>query len=599
MDLDSADANRSASQQPPKKKSSGWVRNRSRFSILGMLILMAILSLALAAWNQISPAFRQWAAVRPLLFNNNAWVETTPSDTPDWIKGFMKPGETENIEVLHFEDKTGLKPGYLDCLNELPHLKQIHFNPYFGLTDKEVEQLSKSKCQSLEELTLDNNYTLTSASAAHLIKLKNLKFVSVSNTGMDWRAFLEFQKRPDLTVQFDDFAKKPIDVDISELEILIACLPELDFQRQIEFNIVNAESLDWQMLGKHFAFAKNLDIAHDRTQLTLQHKAKGNLLFHFKDISSELTQQLSEDGAFSEVKECYIASSRDRSLLKTVSLCTKMKTLTLEDCAFTEFRGYANPNLQKLSIAGCYDMQSISSLSQFESLRRLDLSNMARLDTISFDHATSPANTKLANLDLTKLPSMFDFTLLAQANAMQNLAINDCDGLTDISWLSGKHDLTSVNVSRCENLKDVTNLRDLPALKRLRLVYCSNLARVANCEFASATKLSIWKGAIMDFSDLSSNKGLTKLSLFEQPLQSCRHLQSLTSLEELVLIDNPLLESIAGLEKLPNLKKLDLRECSRLGKLNRDEVAQLRQSLESFRAGPVLEKAFEDSRAQE
>ena len=78
------DAPKTTSDRP--KRRASWLRGR--FSILGLLIVLTVLSLGLAAWNMFYSTQRQWAAIRPLL-KNGAWVlmysSTTVFNQVQWI----------------------------------------------------------------------------------------------------------------------------------------------------------------------------------------------------------------------------------------------------------------------------------------------------------------------------------------------------------------------------------------------------------------------------------------------------------------------------------------------------------------------------------
>ena len=181
--------------QVVKKKKRGLFR----FSLTSILLLTSVLCGLLGFWlTMVRQTQSQWDAVRHLK-ERGVRVETSPSDTYDWVKRFLPEGETENVNALFFRNGGHLQPGDLECLRHLPHLKRLYLEGC-DVSDADVKLIGKHR--PLERLALWRNERLTNASAEHLARLENLRMLDIHTTGINWRTNAHFSKRQGLKVNW-------------------------------------------------------------------------------------------------------------------------------------------------------------------------------------------------------------------------------------------------------------------------------------------------------------------------------------------------------------------------------------------------------------
>ena len=137
-------------------------RFRFQFNLLAVLLLVSVVSVGAGVWiNWVEPVRVQWAAVEPML-EQGAYVTTSPSDLPRWMKSVLPEGKTENIEALFFTETKSLKSDDLKCLARLPHLRQLCLEGC-ELDDAGVAWIAD--CPTIEELTIKDNDKVTDISA--------------------------------------------------------------------------------------------------------------------------------------------------------------------------------------------------------------------------------------------------------------------------------------------------------------------------------------------------------------------------------------------------------------------------------------------------
>jgi len=195
-----------SSKSKPTRK-----RRFLRFSILRLLILIAIIGGIFGLWARaVYPLQQQWRTVRPLI-KQGARVETKPSQVPDWIKKFLPEGETENIDAIYFRNKESFTSKDLECLKHLPFLERLYVQGC-GISDADIETVSKHR--PLRRLAIWHNPKLTNACVANLQKLKNLEIVDVKNTSINSRGIADLRSNPSLSNGSQRFVESRLTIGV-------------------------------------------------------------------------------------------------------------------------------------------------------------------------------------------------------------------------------------------------------------------------------------------------------------------------------------------------------------------------------------------------
>lgn len=605
-------------------------KRRFRFSLSTFLVVFTVIAGVLGVWlSLIQPTRVQWNAIRPLL-ERGARVETSPSDVPAWVKRFLPKGETENVIAVQIIDQ--LHSRDIERLRDLPHLKRLNVERC-GLIDKDVEQISQ--LQSLERLLLLENGKLTNACAKHVIRLENLKFVDIHRTGMDWRACHELKKRSDLEVKWG--YSHTFKANGTELDSLAMFFPvkvhrivltnpkqdsisyavskfknlsviHVDRILPITTDKINsiADSIDGK-LAIRFDGCKDIDdvffetisdcfranrfcVAGKQASLRIYHRNNSDLSIHLDNLTDQLVQRFSNHFIFGDILACEFRGSDEATIYQFVKHFRNLKDLRFSRCTFASFDAWSGSKLKTISFEDCENLQSIKGLSSFESLERLEVSK-SPLSSIDLGRA-GDEDLNLKSISLHALPSFQEFQSLSKFKTLTELSIDSCGLLKDISWITGLQELETVDVTSCP-IKRVENLKSMPSLKELNFDCCEELNRFVDCDFAAVTRLAILNGdKIHNFRPFENITGLTNLAL--DSIRTCQNVEQLSSLENLWL-SGPYdsIESIDGLERLPNLKTLTLHarklHARNVGINDADQtLAKLAETLNSFSSRSVL-----------
>lgn len=624
-------------------------RKRFRFkqvSLRGALVLMTLVAVGLGLRTIVlNPVRAQWNAVRPLLARG-AQVETSPSNLPNWLKGFLTEGETENIESLSFRSAGGIKPGDLDCLEQLPHLKRLYLERC-GVKDKDVEQICQHK--PLERLAIWGNH-ITNASASPLVEHENLKVVDVKKTSMDWRAIQVFEKRPNLDVRFDyrdslllddsEIDQVPIRVTTKIKYVTVTNATELTPQKALQkfpnlyflsfegplqlteesitafaerergkktlLNFKDYLDVDdsfWDLLSKNFRVEFVRYYAGWKGSVYLRHKSNSSFCIRLNQLTKDIVARPSATALFATGKE-FTTEGVGVEAIEFAKQFKGLKKMSFTNCTFTSFKGWSGcENLHSLSLGNCRDLRTINSLGEFESLRDLSLYYLPELSSFDgfFEKENKPA--KLTRVAIRSLPKVTDFRAVVNTDVLRRIDISECVGLTELSWLAGSLALEKFTISNCKNLNEINGLTELPALKTICISssYSNgpHITRVSNCDFAAPkTEFSLFSSAnFADFTAFESVTGITELNITSSDkLESCQGIHQLDLIRALVLIHGDNLKSIDGLQNLPNLKSLDVRECGLKDKDVKPTIIKLAKSLEKLLAPESLKVVFEKAK---
>lgn len=619
-------------------------RRLFRFSLSGILILMAVFSVVLGIWmSLLRPTQVQWNAVRPLM-ERGVRVATSPSDTPQWIKRFLPEGETENVMALSFRNGGSLQPDDLDCLQYLPHLQRLSIQQC-NVTDMDVEQISQH--QSLEQMDLWGNMGITNASAQHLVGLKNLQFVDIHSTSVNWRAIKTFSQRPDLKIRWG--SRQYFSADESEFDLLakyfgsevrwirvsngsshsvkraMERFPDLtliEFDRidlaiaasiteyanagtkAVDFKISNCDGADdaaWKALSDGFVPRKFQTFYTESGSLHAAHRSRSFFKLLLTNLSPEIVERYASYSILGDIPVCEFRATDFSTAARYAAHFKKAREVQFRNCYPDSFESWPDsPDLRELAFIQCRELKSIElpfSVRWLESLTLSGLDKFTSLETPRSNIATNPT-PGLKKLYIHNAPSFANFDSLQQFDSLEDIDISSSSFLTDVSWISGMKNLDSFNVRYCRSLTGVENLNDLPALKELVFHDCESISKIANCNFGSLTKLELSASSEIDSFDYFADvRGLTQLKIkSSHNFTSCKNVERLPSLRTLSLTDLGSL-SLDGLQNLPQLEELGVDQSYvEFNKTNESVLKTLAPKLKAFSGSNFLKRTVADMR---
>lgn len=193
------------------------------------------------------------------------------------------------------------------------------------------------------------------------------------------------------------------------------------------------------------------------------------------------------------------------------------------------------PEIKKLSLLFCSEIDDLQPLLTLTDLRNLSLIGLVKIKELS---VISEINS-LQSLELRSLP-LTDGNSLTKLNKLQKLSINIPD-LDDYSFLQELSSLTSLSISG----RKLTNLQKIKKLKYLQFL---------EINFTTSDSLD----AYFDLQNLVAFRNLRQLRLFNCILDNTRYLSRLKKLSYLDLSSCEGLESLTALRVLPELRTVRL-----------------------------------------
>ena len=240
-------------------------------------------------------------------------------------------------------------------------------------------------------------------------------------------------------------------------------------------------------------------------------------------------------------------------------------------------------SLRDLDCSKFQGLESVAGLGNINGLLRLNLSNRSRIT--DFDEVGLCVN--LRELYLDSCIGLTDANFLAGLTALRVLSVNRCVGLRDFDWLTRCERLLTLSLNGCgpASLSFVSALSKLRVLRAetadgtedfSSLQACGDLKRLSfslprlrrgSLELPSNLPLeSLSLSGIVSTDDLSCLSGFPALTEFTaigvKGLEDLVPLSNLPGLRVLRLRDCSELTSCNGIERLANLQKLELVNCS-------------------------------------
>lgn len=218
-------------------------------------------------------------------------------------------------------------------------------------------------------------------------------------------------------------------------------------------------------------------------------------------------------------------------------------------------------NLESLSILESKNLKKLS-LNELEKLQRLHIPGSNVSEIIGLDSLKN-----LESLDLSNTKNIKKFSL-NEFEKLERLNLKNTKNLEELS-LNGLEKLTSVDLDG-SGVKNI-NLNNLKSLESLFLMESKKLMTLSLSDLDNLKELVLLFSRV-DSITLKNLKNIENLDLSNMPLKRVVFEGGFAMLKELTFESSDYLESIEGLEKLNNLRKLDLSDASSLKSITLDEA---------------------------
>lgn len=248
-----------------------------------------------------------------------------------------------------------------------------------------------------------------------------------------------------------------------------------------------------------------------------------------------------------------------------LSGCAALETLRVSSASFATPGALRDvPALRELSLADCYQLQSIEFLRALDGVERLSLTLHA------FHGDVSPLGGLRSLRSLQIHGGSTSFTsveALAGCAKLEDVTLERCGGLTTLAPLKGLRHLRRLSVDGCSKLErldldGVTTLESFSA----RWTALKDLDCLAGCALTTAGIEGMANLERLD--GLRSTTAIRRLNLNTPNLASLSGLEGCADLESLSMRSCKGLTSLAGLSHARRLQSLSLRECESLASID-------------------------------
>ena len=180
-------------------------KRRLSFSLLSLVILTTVCCLALGFWlSAIEPIRSQWVAFE-VLREKGAQIETAPPKVPEWILKLLPKDKKDNITHLEIGDST------------IRQIVPAALPDQASLTSKQKEAILK--LHQLRSITLQNT-GIDDEFVKKLARMKNLNSIDIRyNEGVTWRAHVPFVSLNKL-IESDYILNRPKQLAADEIDTL-------------------------------------------------------------------------------------------------------------------------------------------------------------------------------------------------------------------------------------------------------------------------------------------------------------------------------------------------------------------------------------------
>ncbi|CAN1245422.1 Disease resistance protein L6 [Linum grandiflorum] len=232
-------------------------------------------------------------------------------------------------------------------------------------------------------------------------------------------------------------------------------------------------------------------------------------------------------------------------------------------------------SLKTLKMIGCTSLRRLPDLSGLKNLENLDVSCcMLLVDVTGVDRLES-----LQTLTFSDCWSLKELPDISSLKSLEELNVDECTELIKVAGLEKLEKLEKLRMRNCKSIKELPDMSGLKNLKELSLMGCTNLKKVKGLERLTSLKSLVMLSclSLRRFPDLSGLKDLERLIV-----GSCNQLVDVTGIRGLdsllkLELSCSLIEELPDTSGMKNLRQLDVSQCSRLTKVvGLDKLEELR-----------------------
>jgi len=304
----------------------------------------------------------------------------------------------------------------------------------------------------------------------------------------------------------------------------------------------------------------------------------------FKTLSTQTVLQLCGNVKYNLIGCAIHGATSPTEMVRLFRECPDIRKITIKGWRHLDFPpAPRHPVLSTLAFEAPH-LLSLQGLLSCPNLRRLELSGCLQLqDMAGLEHCGQLTNLAISGCKYLAAPGM---KCLSQLNRLDQLSLSSCFALSSLPRLPPR--LRKLSLDRCINLSGVSvALISAPQLSALAIIECSalqDLAALSDCGCLIKLNLSGCSSVL----STSLPSGLQELNLSGcRQLADLSELTSCRSLRVLRLSRCRSLSDLNSLSALPRLQELDLIEldltavpaaiahCSRLNRLDMSGCAKL------------------------
>ncbi|CAN1245420.1 Disease resistance protein L6 [Linum grandiflorum] len=301
-----------------------------------------------------------------------------------------------------------------------------------------------------------------------------------------------------------------------------------------------------------------------------------------------------------QLKELTLKKCHRLENLPSLSNLIKLHSLVIIKCSLLcEIQGLVElRNLENLDVSCCMLLVDVTGVDRLESLQTLtfsdcwslkelpDISSLKSLEELNVDECTELIKVaglekleKLEKLRMRNCKSIKELPDMSGLKNLKELSLMGCTNLKKVVGLDKLEELRGLNMCGCESIKKLPDMSGLKELKELRIIGWVEFTEVKGLERLTSLKSLVMLSclSLRRFPDLSGLKDLERLIV-----GSCNQLVDVTGIRGLdsllkLELSCSLIEELPDTSGMKNLRQLDVSQCSRLTKVvGLDKLEELR-----------------------
>lgn len=269
----------------------------------------------------------------------------------------------------------------------------------------------------------------------------------------------------------------------------------------------------------------------------------------------------------------------DLKSLSFISNLPNLKALTLQHCSnLIDINALQTcPSLRHLTMTGCntflnftpiatLNLKSITITNQMCATNLYHLSNPHKLKHVNLNTSHSLNASILSNYNLFSICLANCFALssldldLSSSKSLQVIDLSNCVNITTLIFLQNCPNLTTIDLTNCENITNLIGLNN--KLRKVTLTRCKNITDINTLSTSTNLTSLNCSGchSLSNINPLTKCTNLTALNLSDCPIQDINAL-TFCPIRSLILSR---CHKLTHINSLPNLRILDLSYCHNL-----------------------------------